>query len=99
MPLVDGPTSTRAIRAYEDASSPPLSNLASIHKRIPIFAMSASLVEEKRKEYIEGGFNGWVLKPTRFQRLNAIMSGIWDEDMKKQFLYSPGNWENGGWLT
>ncbi|KAE9982671.1 hypothetical protein BLS_005594 [Venturia inaequalis] len=99
MPLVDGPTSAKAIRAYEDASSPELSNLASIHRRVPIFAMSASLVEEKRKEYIEGGFNGWILKPIRFPRLNAVLSGIWDKDTKMRCLYSPGKWENGGWLT
>ncbi|TID19422.1 sensor histidine kinase/response regulator [Venturia nashicola] len=99
MPIVDGPTSAKAIRAHEDANSPKLSRLASIHGNIPIFAVSASLVEEKRKEYIEGGFNGWILKPIRFTRLNAMMSGIWNEDVKKQFLYSPGNWENGGWLT
>lgn len=99
MPIVDGPTSAKAIRAYEKACSPTLSNLASIHKNIPIFAVSASLVEEKHGEYIEGGFNGWILKPVRFRRLNVMMSGIWNEDMKKQCLYNPGNWENGGWLT
>ncbi|QDS70117.1 hypothetical protein FKW77_005303 [Venturia effusa] len=99
MPIVDGPTSAKAIRAYERDCSPMLSNLASVHKRIPIFAVSASLVEEKREEYIETGFDGWILKPVRFKRLDTMMSGIWNEDVRKQCHYSPGKWESGGWLT
>jgi len=99
MPLIDGPASARAIRAFEKSFVPALSNLAAAHKNIPIFAVSASLVEEERQEYIDTGFNGWILKPIRFRRLNAMISGIWNQEVKEQCLYSVGNWEQGGWFT
>lgn len=76
-----------------------LSHLATPHHNIPIFAVSASLVEERREEYIEAGFNGWILKPIRFQRLNELMTGVWKEEVKREQLYKGGSWENGGWLT
>jgi CheY-like chemotaxis protein len=77
MPLIDGPTSTRLIREFEATHSPPLSPLASLHGRIPIFAASASLVEQNHDEYVSVGFDGWILKPINFRQLNSLMIGIW----------------------
>merc|ERR1711964_241760 len=63
MPLVDGNASTRLIRTYEKEESPTFSEQAKPHGRIPIIAVSASLSESSCTEYMESGFDGWILKP------------------------------------
>jgi len=98
MPIVDGETSTKFIREFELTSSPPLSPLATSHGRIPVFAVSASLVEGKYSEYVEGGFDGWIMKPINFRKLDVLMMGIWDEIQRKACAHVPGMWESGGWF-
>jgi CheY-like chemotaxis protein len=100
MPIVDGLTSTKLIRAMEMSSEHKgHSTLASRCGRIPIFAVSASLVEELRDTYIEAGFDGWILKPIDFKRLSTLLKGIFDAEMRKSCIYVPGQWEKGGWFT
>lgn len=52
MPLVDGAMATRMIRHFE-RDHPELRKL---RKRVPIIAVSASLTEENRFDYIEAGY-------------------------------------------
>jgi CheY-like chemotaxis protein len=99
MPLVDGLASAKMIRSFEDASHPPYSRVAAIHGRIPLFAVSASLVEEKRQEYLDSGFDAWAVKPINFYRLNELMEGVCDLSMRNSCLYAQGMWEQGGWLV
>jgi CheY-like chemotaxis protein len=82
MPLIDGPTSTKLIRDFEMTASPLLSSRALSHGRIPIFAVSASLEEDRRSGYARGGFDGWILKPHNFRHLDTIVSGTWDDVRK-----------------
>ncbi|KAG9229327.1 putative cyanobacterial phytochrome B [Amylocarpus encephaloides] len=99
MPIIDGLASTKMIRSFE--KSQPSSNLAprgSLSGRVPIFAVSASLVERERQIYIDAGFDGWVLKPIDFRRLNTLLQGIVDDDTRSSCLYKPGQWERGGWF-
>ncbi len=99
MPIVDGLTSAKMIRSYE--KSHPQSRLsvrASANGRVPIFAVSASLVERERQTYINAGFDGWVLKPIDFKRLNVLLLGIVEDETRKSCLYQPGGWEKGGWF-
>ncbi|KAE9366127.1 hypothetical protein N431DRAFT_549109 [Stipitochalara longipes BDJ] len=98
MPLLDGPASTKLIREFETAFKPLFSSLASNNCRIPIFAVSASLLEQKHTEYLNGGFDGWILKPINFRHLGTLMMGIWNEEERGSCVYKPGMWENGGWL-
>ncbi|KAF5027627.1 hypothetical protein F66182_253 [Fusarium sp. NRRL 66182] len=99
MPIVDGLTSTKMIRSTEASSEHQgHSSLADINHRIPIFAVSASLVERERQTYISAGFDGWILKPIDFKRLNTLLAGITDEDIRSSCLYEPGQWERGGWF-
>ncbi|KAG9247124.1 PHY1, histidine kinase-group VIII protein [Calycina marina] len=99
MPIVDGLTSTKMIRSMEKSTdSPQLSNRASVNGRIPIFAVSASLVERNRQEYIAAEFDGWILKPIDFKRLSILMQGIVDDSPQSACLYRPGHWEHGGWF-
>ena len=99
MPIVDGLTSTKMIRSYEKTNtSNILSTRAAINGRVPIFAVSASLVEKERQTYIDAGFDGWILKPIDFKRLTILLNGIVEEESREGCLYQAGKWEIGGWF-
>lgn len=100
MPIVDGLTSTKMIRSFEKThSSNVLSQRAAFNGRVPVFAVSASLVEKDRRIYVDGGFDGWILKPIDFKRLNVLLAGIMEKETRKGALYQPGQWERGGWFA
>jgi len=99
MPIVDGLTSTKMIRSFEKSHKQNhLSLRAEENGRVPVFAVSASLVERERQVYVDAGFDGWILKPIDFKRLNVLLSGIVDETVRNDCLYRPGEWEQGGWF-
>lgn len=99
MPIVDGLNSTKMIRAFEHQDKQSaLSPADEHHGGIPILAVSASLVEKERPSYIEAGFDGWILKPIDFRRLNTLLEGIYSQDARRSSLYVPGQWERGGWF-
>ncbi|KAK5133864.1 hypothetical protein LTR08_007195 [Meristemomyces frigidus] len=100
MPIVDGLTSAKMIRSFEKTHPTHLlSSRASLNRRVPIIAVSASLIEKERPIYMSTGFDGWILKPVPFNRLSVIMNGIVDPKVRKENLYKPGRWESGGWFT
>jgi CheY-like chemotaxis protein len=99
MPIVDGLSSTKMIRSYEKTHAANiLSPRAATNGRVPLFAVSASLVERECQTYIDAGFDGWILKPIDFNRLNTLLTGIVDEETRKSCLYQPGQWERGGFF-
>jgi CheY-like chemotaxis protein len=100
MPIVDGIEATRQIREVErnPNSNIELSLHAIIYGRTPIIAVSASLSEDRVQEYIESGFDGWILKPIDFKRLEDIIGAIEDEQMREGLLYGAENWDKGGWF-
>lgn len=59
MPIMDGYTATRTIRAFEDQK------LAGI----PIIAMTANAFEEDKKKALEAGMNAHVAKPVDVEKL------------------------------
>lgn len=65
---------------------------------MPVIAVSASLIERDRQQYIDTGFDAWILKPIPFDRLNKLMTAIVDKNIRKECLYQPGQWERGGWF-
>jgi len=106
MPILNGYEATESIRKVEKASfslpHPFLSRRLSheLNGRIPIFAVSASLIENQRAELCELGMDGWILKPIDFQRLHVILKGVTDSSQREQDVYHPGcSWEIGGWFT
>jgi CheY-like chemotaxis protein len=100
MPIVDGFSSTKMIRSYEKTHGQScLSGRARNNGRIPIFAVSASLNEKEREKYVQTGFDGWILKPVDFKRVELLLRGIVDTDARNQCLYEPGKWERGGWFS
>ncbi|RAH78991.1 sensor histidine kinase/response regulator [Aspergillus japonicus CBS 114.51] len=98
MPIVDGINSTKMIRQLEKEPNCLLSRIAQANNRVPIFAVSASLLEKDMPLYVGAGFDGWVMKPINFNRLNLLLSGLEDEKARKNATYRPGDWENGGWF-
>jgi CheY-like chemotaxis protein len=101
MPIVDGIEATRTIRAFEKEVSlgVELSPRVATYGRIPIVAVSASLSEQRVNEYIDSGFDGWILKPIDFKRLEAILTAVEDEQTREILLYEAGNWNKGGWFS
>ncbi len=88
------------IRSFEKSHPKgQISARAALNRRIPIFAVSASLVEKDRQKYIDAGFDGWILKPIDFPRLSVLLNGIVEEETRESCLYAPGQWEKGGWFT
>lgn len=100
MPIVDGLTSTKMIRSFEKTnSSHKLSRRAAANGRVPVIAVSASLIERERQKYIEAGFDGWILKPISFVRLETLLEAIVNFKVRDECLYTPGKWETGGWFN
>lgn len=102
---MDGGAATALIRKIEMSRQHPCQSAQlrddmprRAKSRIPIFAISASLMENKRTEYMETGFDGWLLKPVDFKRLQVLIQGIEDEELRSQETYTPGRWEIGGWF-
>ncbi|KAI9712791.1 MAG: Light-sensor Protein kinase [Bogoriella megaspora] len=100
MPIVDGVTSTKMIRSFEKLTpSHELSARARLNGRIPIIAVSASLIEKDRQSYIDAGFDAWILKPISFPRLTELLQGIVSYEKRKENVYRDGwEWEKGGWF-
>ena len=98
MPIVDGLTSTKMIRSFEKLHQNIYSPRAALCGRVPIIAVSASLIERDRQQYIEAGFDAWILKPISFDRLNKLMAAVVNKDIRNDCLYQPGSWEKGGWF-
>lgn len=87
------------IRSHEKAHpGQNLSKHAALIGRIPIFAVSASLVEREKDKYVDTGFDGWILKPIDFKRLDTLIHGITHTETRLKCLYKKGEWEKGGWF-
>lgn len=102
MPIVDGLTSTKMIRAFEQrrqGNAALLSPVTGPHGRIPVMAVSASLVEREKDTYVGAGFDAWILKPINFARLERLLRGLVDDTVRDEALYVPGEWERGGWFA
>lgn len=98
MPLIDGTQATRLIRKTEEETSALVSSEESDSKTIPIIAVSASLKEASRNEYIQAGFDGWILKPIDFKRLERILAAVNDKSLREDLFYGEGSWDRGGWF-
>lgn len=95
MPIVDGLGATQMIREFEQQE---LANETTPAPHIPIFAVSASLLEENRKIYMDSGFDGWVMKPIDFYRVDRLLGGVRLRWVREEVVYRPGVWEAGGWF-
>ena len=107
MPILNGFQATEQIRKLENRPAPGGSDTAQaprlsyqLNGRLPIFAVSASLLEQQRGELSSYGIDGWILKPIDFKRLKNLLRGVTDPTQRDRDVYRPGcNWEVGGWLA
>ncbi|EJD54682.1 hypothetical protein AURDEDRAFT_79671 [Auricularia subglabra TFB-10046 SS5] len=106
MPLMNGLDATKRIREIEHeepAKSPPSGPSSTLSRalarRIPVVAVSASLLERERDVLVEFGIDGWLLKPVNYRRVGDLIRGIHDQHQRARDVYTPGcSWEGGGWL-
>ncbi|TQS38651.1 hypothetical protein Golomagni_00840 [Golovinomyces magnicellulatus] len=100
MPLVDGVLSTRMIRIAEKEAKHRNGSDTSqtVKQRVTIIAFSSTLEEESRFDYIQSGFDGWLLKPVNIQRLEQMLHGLVDPKLRTDALYVPGQLNKGGWF-
>lgn len=101
MPLLNGYEATERIRDLEQSRRIMFDRLShELNGRIPIFAVSASLLEQHREDMHKLGMDGWILKPIDFKRLRTILKGATDAAQREKDVYHNGcSWELGGWLT
>lgn len=97
MPIVDGIGATKMIREFEETAKSAATDPGGT-SRIPIFAVSASLMEKDRQAYIDSGFDGWILKPIDFKRVSHLLAGVCEKEARDDCIYEPGMWEKGGWF-
>jgi two-component system, sensor histidine kinase len=64
MPIMDGPTATRAIRAREAATG---------RRRTPILALTANAMSHQVEDYLAAGMDGFIAKPIQIERLFAAI--------------------------
>lgn len=98
MPLVDGYIATEMIREFEKANPRLLSPTAQVYGRTPIFAVSASLKPSHLHKILKTGFDGWVIKPVNFKRLNMYLLGAFSEEGRKAAAFDPAQFLAGGWF-
>ncbi len=99
MPILNGFEATLKIREFEHSSARSERPSHALNGRLPVFAVSASLLEHQRDELVAHGMDGWILKPIDFKRLNVILKGVQDPAQRQVDVYRPGcSWESGGWL-
>ncbi|VDB85582.1 unnamed protein product [Peniophora sp. CBMAI 1063] len=101
MPILNGLEATERIRELETSSLPRKDRVSHVlNGRIPIFAVSASLLERQRGELAATGLDGWILKPIDFKRLKTLLRGITDAEQRGRDEYHVGgSWEAGGWFS
>jgi len=64
MPVMDGPTATRAIRAREAATG---------RRRTPVLALTANAMSHQVEGYLAAGMDGFIAKPIEIARLFAAI--------------------------
>jgi len=101
MPLVDGALATKMIRFWEKESHQRQQSdgrdSATPKQRVPIIAIAPSLQDDARFDFIQNGFDGWLVKPLDFKRLDVMLQGVKDVGMRCDSLYVPGQ-GSGGWF-
>lgn len=95
---MDGRESAATIRKYEPSVDSISPTLKRVDGRIPILAVSATLLEADRTK-LAINFDGWILKPIDFKRMLRLLSGISIQEHRIEDAYVRGEWERGGWFN
>jgi len=76
MPEMDGVEAAKAIRICEREMKKQNSPLVSDFSPVPIIALTASMMKEEQKVFLESGMNAVVGKPVSFPELFAMMEKL-----------------------
>ncbi|KAJ5361453.1 hypothetical protein N7541_002297 [Penicillium brevicompactum] len=98
MPVVDGWSSIKMIRGLEAKTSGSESEAFVQPRHIPIFAVSASIVQSDKDIYMNHGFDGWIMKPINFTWLSELLRGVTNPQIRQDYRSNPRDWEGGGWF-
>jgi CheY-like chemotaxis protein len=98
MPIMDGRESATTIRGIEPNAEEVGPTIKRVDGRIPIFAVSATLLETDRAQ-LAACFDGWILKPIDFKRMQRLLGGISNVEHRVEDAYVRGRWEQGGWFN
>ncbi|CBQ69596.1 related to phytochrome [Sporisorium reilianum SRZ2] len=105
MPICNGQEACIRIRELEkkwseDGQQADRPAAQVLNGRVPILAMSATLVPQMRQEMVDIGMDGWILKPIDFARLGALLKGLLHPEDRVANHWRQGYvWEKGGWLS
>jgi hypothetical protein len=62
------------------------------------FASPKTSIQSLIADWDSFSFDGWILKPIDFRRLDLILQGVKNPKIRRDCVYSPGQWERGGWF-
>lgn len=68
-------------------------------RRVPIFAVSASLDQHSQDSLQAAGFDGWLSKPINFKRLGKVLEGLSSYEARRQATCQTGDFVAGGWFV
>lgn len=68
-------------------------------RRVPIFAVSASLDQHSQDSLQAAGFDGWLSKPINFKRLGKVLEGLSSYEARRQTTCQTGDFVAGGWFV
>jgi len=95
---MDGRKAAATIREIEPKVDEISPTVKRVDGRIPILAVSATLLEADRSQ-LALYFDGWILKPIDFKRMLRLLSGISIVQHRVDDTYVRGEWERGGWFN
>jgi CheY-like chemotaxis protein len=93
MPILDGRKAAATIREIEPKVDEIAPTVKRVDGRIPILAVSATLLEADRSQ-LALHFDGWI-----FKRMLRLLSGISIVQHRVDDAYVRGEWERGGWFN
>jgi hypothetical protein len=62
------------------------------------FVSSDTSIQSLNTDLEVFSFDGWILKPIDFRRLDLILQGVKNPEIRRDCVYTPGQWERGGWF-
>ncbi|KAL4885267.1 hypothetical protein BJY04DRAFT_145318 [Aspergillus karnatakaensis] len=100
---ITGMKAARRIRnAEEDAleHAPRRSRYgeAPIAYQVPILAILSTTDEPKMPSLIEDGFDGWLIQPFDYARVEQILQSVQNKPLRRREVIRIGQWYKGGWF-
>ncbi len=93
LPGIDGSETTRRIRAREASTTEPSASrpvgTAEKPRRVPILALTASVLENERKRCLDAGMDGFLAKPSQPAEILAAIHQVLERSQRSQERVAP----------